>query len=247
MAYTPRIRLYVDTALAPGGEVAASDAHAHYLLNVMRLRADGEVCLFNGRDGEWRAEIVLPAKKRVQFRIGAQLRPQAPEPDVLLAFAPVKRIEFLAEKATELGAAVLQPVFTRRTAASRVNTARLLANAVEAAEQSERLSVPRVEEPLPFARLIAAWPATRRLYFLDETGGGRPIAEVLKQSPEKSVGFLTGPEGGFEQAELDALRQLPFATAVGLGPRVLRAETAALAALSCWQALVGDWGGRGAN
>jgi 16S rRNA (uracil1498-N3)-methyltransferase len=241
MTYTPRIRLFVDDPLAANADARASDAHAHYLLNVMRAKAGDQVCLFNGHDGEWQATISVPGKKQVAFAVGAQLRPQTPEPDVWLAFAPVKRIDFLSEKATELGASALQPVLTRRTGISRVNTTRMLANAVEAAEQSDRLSVPTIHPPVKLDELLATWPASRTLYFLDETGGGTPIAEVFRNNQAPSVGFLTGPEGGFEQSELDALRQVPFANAVGLGPRVLRAETAALAALACWQALAGDW------
>ena len=242
--FVPRTRLFIDDPLAGSAHIAASDAHAHYLLNVMRAKVGEQVCLFNGADGEWQATLSMPGKKRVDFTVEKLLRPQTPEPDVWMAFAPIKRIEFLGEKATELGASALQPVMTRRTDIARVNTQRLLANAVQAAEQSDRLTVPTVHPSMTFAQLLAVWPTTRRLFFLDETGGGVPAAQAFRECKQKSVGFLTGPEGGFEQSELDALRQLPFATAVGLGPRVLRAETAALAALACWQALAGDWGGQ---
>ena len=240
--FVPRTRLFIDDPLAAAGHIEASDAHAHYLLHVMRAKAGEQVCLFNGADGEWQATLSMPGKKRVDFTVEKLLRPQTPEPDVWMAFAPVKRIEFLGEKATELGASALQPVMTRRTDITRVNTARLLANAVQAAEQSDRLTVPTVHPPIDFDQLLRVWPATRRLFFLDETGGGVPAAQAFRACKDRCVGFLTGPEGGFEQSELDVLRQLPFATGVGLGPRVLRAETAALAALACWQALAGDWG-----
>ncbi len=236
------IRLYVEAPLEAGAGIAASDAQAHYLLNVMRLGAGAAVLLFNGHDGEWQATVTVPSKRRLHFEVLRQIRGQRPVPDLWLAFAPVKRLEFLVEKASELGVAVLQPVFTQRTDITRVNLARLKANAREAAEQCERLTVPVIHEPVSFAAFITAWPAGRRLYFLDETGGGAPIAGALSGgSAATPAGFLTGPEGGFAQSELDALRQLPFATAVGLGPRVLRAETAALAAVACWQALLGDW------
>ncbi len=238
----PSPRLYVEASLDAGAAVAASEGQAHYLLHVMRAGAGTLVKLFNGRDGEWEATLSLPAKKRVQFDVTRQTRPQTPMPDLWLAFAPVKRIEFLAEKASELGVAELQPVFTRHTDITRVNVERLRANATEAAEQCERLTVPTVHEPVSFERLIAAWPKDRRLYVLDETGGGIPIAAAL--TVHEPAGFLTGPEGGFAQSELDALRQLPFVTAVGVGPRILRAETAALAAVACWQALLGDWSGK---
>jgi 16S rRNA (uracil1498-N3)-methyltransferase len=235
------VRLYIDAPLSAGADVPASEAQAHYLLNVMRVSAGKTVALFNGRDGEWHATVTVPAKRCVNFTVRQQIRAQAPSPDVWLAFAPVKRIEFLAEKASELGVAALLPVFTRHTDVTRVNVERLRANAIEAAEQCERLSVPAVHEPVSFDAFLGAWPQDRRLYFLDETGGGAPIADVLSKTTSAPAGFLTGPEGGFAQSELDALRQLPFATALGLGPRILRAETAALAAVTCWQAIVGDW------
>jgi len=236
------IRLYVDNPLEAGGSIEASQAQAHYLLHVMRAAAGATVALFNGRDGEWQAEVAVPAKRRVQFNLTRQSRIQTAEPDLWLAFAPVKRLEFLAEKASELGVAALLPVFTRHTDVNRVNVARLRANATEAAEQCERLTVPNVHEPVSFDAFTAAWPRERRLFFLDETGAGKPLgAELMAQTGPAPAGFLTGPEGGFAQSELDALRQLPFATAVGVGPRILRAETAALAAVACWQALLGDW------
>lgn len=235
----PAIRLYVEDPLEAGAAVAASEAQSHYLLHVMRIAVGATVKLFNGRDGEWQATIGVPSKKRVQFAVTQLTRQQVPAPDLWLAFAPVKRVDFLAEKASELGVAALLPVITRHTDVARVNVARLRANATEAAEQCERLTVPAVHEPVSLESLIAAWPGDRRLYVLDETGGGQPIAQAL--TGRGPAGFLTGPEGGFAQSELDALRQLPFATSVGLGPRVLRAETAALAAVACWQALLGDW------
>ena len=245
----PSVRLFVEAALGAGAGVAASPEQAHYLLNVMRLGAGATVALFNGRDGEWQATVTVPAKRHIAFELARQTRPQAPEPDLWLAFAPVKRVEFLAEKASELGVAALLPVFTQHTSINRVNVARLRANALEAAEQCDRLSVPLIHEPVSFDKFLGAWPPARRLYFLDETGGGAPIATALAAAktgtaPEPA-GFLTGPEGGFAQSELDALRQLPFASALGLGPRLLRAETAALAAVACWQAILGDWAARG--
>lgn len=244
MTYTPRTRLFVEAPLEPGAAVAASEGQAHYLSHVMRAKAGDPVALFNGRDGEWSAAVAYPAKRRVQLDVGERLREQGADPDVWLAFAPVKRIEFLVEKATELGVAALHPVFTRRTTIARVNPIRLAAHAMEAAEQSDRLSVPVIAKAAPLFDLLGAWPQGRTLYFLDETGGGAPIGEILRAegAVQKACAFLTGPEGGFDQSELDALRRLPFATPVGLGPRILRAETAALAALACWQAFCGDWG-----
>jgi 16S rRNA (uracil1498-N3)-methyltransferase len=236
-----RIRLFVSGDLEEGACITASDAQSHYLLHVMRCKSDQAVALFNGRDGEWWANVTLPTKRSVQFNVETRARAQDHDPDLWLAFAPVKRSDFLAEKASELGVAALLPVITDRTSIRRVNVARLQAHAVEAAEQCARLSVPPVREPESFEQLITGWPHERHLYFLDESGRGRPIAEVLMRIDSAPCGFLTGPEGGFSQSELDALRQLSFATAVGLGPRLLRAETAAIAALACWQALAGDW------
>jgi len=240
-------RLFVEADLNAGSEATLSEAQAHYLRHVMR-RADGApLLLFNGRDGEWQATLALRGKKDAAARVVTQTRPQAAEPDVWLCFAPVKRarIDWIAEKATELGVTVLQPVITRHTAVERVNVERLRANAIEAAEQTERLSVPEVRAPLELARLLADWPAGRRLLMADETGGGAPIAAVLGglDAAARAVpwAIVTGPEGGFAQDELTALRRMKDVTAVGLGPRILRADTAALAALACWQALIGDW------
>ncbi len=238
------IRLFVEAGLAEGARVDLSAAQAHYLGHVMRLGPGAPVVAFNGRDGEWRTRIESLEKNRGALAAEARTRPQHPEPGPWLAFAPLKkaRTDFIAEKATELGASRLWPVFTRRTASIRVNPGRLRARAVEAAEQCGRLSVPEVAEPVDLERLIAQWPAGRRLLVLDETGQGEPIAAVLAApGADAACGFLAGPEGGFEDAELDALDKLPFATRVGLGPRTLRAETAALAALACWQATHGDW------
>jgi 16S rRNA (uracil1498-N3)-methyltransferase len=243
MRETPKIRLFVDADLAADTHVAPTDGQRHYLAQVMRLRTDDHVALFNGRDGEWRARVLSLDKRGPALVVEDSLRQQVAEPDLWLAFAPIKRapVDFLAQKATELGVARLVPVMTQHTDVRRLNTRRLQANAVEAAEQCGRLTVPTVAEPLPLDDLINDWPPTRRLFVLDETGGGAPIAEALFVADTKTAGFLVGPEGGFARSELDALRDLPFVTAVDLGKRILRADTAAIAALSCWQALVGDW------
>jgi 16S rRNA (uracil1498-N3)-methyltransferase len=240
-------RLFTESGLSAGAVAELTEAQAHYLRHVMRRDEGAPLLLFNGRDGEWQATLGLRGKKGATARVTERTRPQAAEPDVWLCFAPVKRarIDWIAEKATELGVAVLQPVITRHTAVERVNVERLRANAVEAAEQTERLSVPEVRAPVELARLLADWPAGRRLLVGDETGGGPPIAEVLGGLDEAARAapwaILIGPEGGFAADELTALRRMKDVTAVGLGPRILRADTAALAALACWQALVGDW------
>ncbi len=242
----PSARIFTGGDLGAGLAVTLERAQGHYLTHVMRLGEGDAVALFNGRDGEWRATVAEAGRPAVTLICEAQIRPQRAEPDLWLAFAPLKKTptDFLIEKATELGASRLIPVFTRHTAAERVKVERLRAQAVEAAEQCERLSVPEVAEATTLERLLAEWPAERRLFVLDETGGGAPIAAALadwRSGASPVHGFLIGPEGGFAANELDALRKLAFVTPVGVGPRILRAETAALAALSCWQALVGDW------
>jgi 16S rRNA (uracil1498-N3)-methyltransferase len=237
------IRLYVDQNLAAGQTVEAAPAQAHYLANVMRLKPGAELALFNGRDGEWRATLAEAGRKRATLAVEAQLRPQTAGPDLWLLFAPVKRapVDFIAQKATELGVAALCPVMTRNTVAGRVNLERMRANAVEAAEQTGRLDVPRVDAPAALEARLADWPAGRRILWCDETGASPPVARALAGAAPGPWAVLTGPEGGFAPGELDLLRNSPIVTGVGLGPRVLRADTAALAALTCWQAFVGDW------
>ena len=241
------VRLHVADDLGQGAVAALGEGQAHYLRAVMRRGVGESARVFNGRDGEWSARITALSKSDGTLAVQHRLRPQSGSPDLWLLFAPLKRapIDDLARKATELGVSALRPVFTHRTVVTRVNTTRLLANAVEAAEQCERLDVPEVAEPSALDAVLAAWPAGRRLLLCDEAGGGPPIARVLAHL-EPAAGrapwaVLTGPEGGFTPSELDGLRILPFVTPVGLGPRILRAETAALAALACWQSLVGDW------
>ncbi len=243
-------RLFVESPLKADAAVQLTPAQAHYLGNVMRAEAGGRVALFNGRDGEWSAVIESIGKKKGLVRLSAQTREQEMEPEngIWLAFAPVKKTatRFIAEKATELGVARLMPVLTARTVVRGINSGRLRANAVEAAEQCGRLTLPLIDPPMALADLPRRWPAGRQLLFLDESGKGAPIAEVLAAMKEMKdnatpIAILSGPEGGFSVAELDWLRKLPFSVAVGLGRRILRAETAAIAALACCQALAGDW------
>lgn len=223
----------------------------HYLRDVLRQKTGAELSLFNARDGEWSAVLTRVARNDAELTIGAQVRPPSPEPDLWLLFALLKRTrtDLVIEKATELGAACVLPVITARTQATRVNVERLRAIAREAAEQCERLSVPDVAEPQSLTDVLDRWPSSRRLIVADEAGGGRPIADALAAARDDTQhgnspvtwALLVGPEGGFDGAELDRLRKLPFVTPVALGPRILRAETAALAALACLQAWLGDW------
>jgi len=241
------MRLFVEVKLSAGIDIPLSDAQAHYLRHVMRREEGAGLLLFNGRDGEWQSRLSLRGKKAVVAEVGERTREQAAEPDIWLCFAPVKRarIDYIAEKATELGVAVLQPVITRHTIVERVNVERLRANAIEAAEQTERLSVPDVRMPVDLVRLLGEWPVERRLLLCDETGGGPPIGEALGRLDAEARAapwaIVIGPEGGLADSELVALRRMKDVVPVGLGPRILRADTAALAALACWQAMVGDW------
>lgn len=249
-AVKPATRLYIDDDLSEGSDILLSKPQAHLLKTVLRLDAGAAVLLFNGRDGEWLAIVEELDKKRGRLRPERQTRAQTTDPDIWLAFAPIKsaRIDWLAEKASELGVARLLPVMTRRTVVDRVNCERLQANAREAAEQSERLSLPLVEAPCSLAELLAQWPAERSLLLADEAGSGSPLPSALTSISQSlslplgllPLGLLVGPEGGFTPDEREMLLQSPAVTPVSLGPRILRAETAALAVLAVVQSLAGD-------
>jgi len=244
MSDRPATRLYLPGGLAEGAEVELDADQAHRLRAVLRLGPDAVVAGFNARDGEFLCRIAALRRGDGRLSVECRLRAPGPEPDLWLAFAPIKRarLDWLVEKAAELGVAALLPVWTERTQPERLNLDRLTAHAVAAAEQSGRLSVPELRPPEKLARLVAEWPAERHLYVCDETGGGVPLATVgATLRPGYPAALLVGPEGGFRETELDALGKLSFATRVGLGPRVLRAETAAIAALAVFQAVAGDW------
>lgn len=247
MTKKARTRLFVEDALAAGACLALSPGQAHYLRNVLRLEPGGAVRLFNGRDGEWRATVAALGRSEAAVTVESRLREQAAEPDIWLLFAPVKRgpLDFLVQKAVELGVSSLWPVTTRYTDVARVNLDRMRATVVEAAEQCGRLTLSQIVAPQPLDRMLADWPSDRRLLVCAESGPAQPLADALADvapgvCPVRWA-LLTGPEGGFAPEELDAFGKLPFVTAVSLGPRILRAETAALAALACWQAALGDW------
>jgi 16S rRNA (uracil1498-N3)-methyltransferase len=238
-----KARLYVTGDLGEGVAVTLDEGQTHYLLHVLRAKPGNLVSLFNGRDGEWLAEIVQAAKRGVTASCLTQTAAQHEVPNIWLAFAPVKKTpsDYLVQKAAELGISVLQPVFTRRTIVARINEERMAANAIEAAEQSGRLSVPQIRGGVSFDKLLASWPQERRLLFCDEGGDAKAMTQAARESRGGPTAILTGPEGGFDPAERAALRALPFVTAVTLGPRILRADTAALAALAIWQSVAGDW------
>lgn len=232
-------RLFVDEALAEGQALALPAAQSHYLAGVMRLKAGDSLRLFDDRTGEWAAMVEDAGRKSVRVAVGRRVAPREAVPDLWLCAAPIKRgrIDWVAEKSCELGVARLQPVLTRRTVVDKLNLERLRAHMIEAAEQCGRTALPEVAEPVTLTRLLEAWPADRQLVFADETGG-EPLADTLRPGP---AAILIGPEGGFDPPERERIRALPQAVGVSLGPRVLRADTAAVAAIALWQAAVGDW------
>jgi 16S rRNA (uracil1498-N3)-methyltransferase len=235
-----KVRLYVEAPLETGARVPLSTSQSHYLLHVMRARIGNHVSLFNGRDGEWLAGIAEMTRRECILSCERKIAEQGEDDDLWLVFAPIKKTpaDYLAQKATELGVSVLQPVITRRTIVHRVNTDRMLANAIEAAEQSGRTTLPEIREPVELPRLLAEWPQGRRLLFCDETGGP-PIRDALANQAMFAWGIITGPEGGFDETEGELIRALPAAIPASLGKRILRADTAALAALAIWQAQCG--------
>lgn len=236
-----KVRLYVDHPLAQGQAVPLTDAQAHYLLSVMRLGPGAPVALFNGRDGEWRATLTTAGKRNAILTCDANTAPLRLPPDLWLLFAPIKkaRTDFIVEKATELGAARIIPVQTRHTNADRIRQDRLQAHAVEAAEQCAATFVPQVTDLQPLDRLLADWPTDRHLLWCDETMLDQPTS--LQNAPAGPWAILIGPEGGFSDAEKSRIRALPQTHAISLGPRILRADTAAVAALTMWQSHLGDW------
>lgn len=236
-------RLFVSDTLAPGGQIVLEAQPSHYLLHVLRLIPGAELLVFNGCDGEWLARLGEPKKKAAALEVVEQTRPQDPRPDLFYCFAPIKvgRLDYLVQKAVEMGAGVLQPVLTQHTQMTRISVERLQANAVEAAEQCGILALPEVREPVKLDRLLASWDPDRRLIFCDEDAAGNNPLSILKTIEEPKLALLVGPEGGFSETERHQLRALPFVTAIPLGPRILRADTAAVAALAVIQAVVGDW------
>ena len=236
-------RLFVDADLSAGAEVACTPPQTNYLRNVLRLKPGDAILVFNGRDGEWRAEIAEAGKRATTLAIAEQVRAQEGGPDIDYLFAPLKRarLDYMVEKATEMGVARLRPVLTRRTTPERVNTERMQAHAIEAAEQCGILRIPEVHAPEKLDRVIAAWDPARPLVFCDEDSAETCPFTVLAGIEPGPLGVLIGPEGGFEEAERELLSRQPFVTRISLGPRILRADTAAVAALALVNAALGDW------
>jgi 16S rRNA (uracil1498-N3)-methyltransferase len=236
-------RLHVPHDLAQGYEIEADPQQSHYLTNVLRLGEGAQLLLFNGRDGEWLARISAVAKKRVALLPVTQTRTQPAHPDLVYCFAPLKqgRLDYLVQKAVEMGAGVLQPVITQHTQMSTVGIDRLKANVIEAAEQCGILALPRVCEVVKLDRVLWEWEPGRQLIFCDESAETNNPVPVLETIAGRKLGLLIGPEGGFSEEERRQLRTLPFVTPIPLGPRILRADTAAVAALAIIQATIGDW------
>lgn len=238
---TPRI--YVEHVLADGMDVALEKAQSHYLSNVMRLKVGDAVRVFNGQDGEWLCTIHELTRRSCSLRADSQTRQQISLPDIHYLFAPLKhaRLDYMVQKATELGAALLQPVLTEYTNVSRIKLERMQANAIEAAEQCNLLSIPSVREPERLGAILDDWDPQRRLIFCDEAAAVASPLTVLEGLSTGPVAILIGPEGGFSPAERSRLLGHPCVTAISLGPRVMRADTAGTAAMALVQAVLGDW------
>ncbi len=236
-------RLYIDQPLGEGADVALSRAQTHYLATVMRLKPGDALRLFNGRDGEWLAHLSAAGKRGGEARCGERLAEPRLPPDIDYLFAPIKaaRLDFIAQKATEMGARRLRPVITARTVVARIKTDRLKANAIEAAEQCNLVAVPEVLAEERLGAVLDRWDAARRLVFCDEAGDGNSPLDTLAALTPGPLAVLVGPEGGFTPEERQRLLGLPFVTPVSLGPRIMRADTAAVAILALVQATLGDW------
>ena len=236
-------RLHVEPGLVAGAQLTLGKEQSLYLAAVLRKAVGDEVVLFNGRDGAWLARLASDSKKSVTLDLVEQIAPQTPPSDLWYGFAPLKseRMDYVIQKAVEMGAGTIQPVITRYTQVSRLKHERLVANAIEAAEQCEVLSVPRVEPEIALDRLLESWPADRALVFADEGEASSSPVAALSALAGRKVGLLVGPEGGFSDEERVRLRALPQVVPISLGPRILRADTAAVAGLAVIQAIIGDW------
>jgi 16S rRNA (uracil1498-N3)-methyltransferase len=236
-------RLYLDAPISANGPIQATDEQVNYLANVLRLQEAAEILIFNGIDGEWKARLAFQSRKKIQIIPEELTRPQPEQPDLHYLFAPLKvgRLDYLIQKSVEMGAGVIQPVMTQHVQGKITSLDRLKANAIEAAEQCGILAIPEVREPMKLATLLETWPPDRRIIYCDEGADTNNPLDALRAVTEKKLALLIGPEGGFSEEEQRLLRGLEFVTPVPLGPRILRADTAAVAAFAVIQAVIGDW------
>jgi 16S rRNA (uracil1498-N3)-methyltransferase len=236
-------RLFIQAPLQAGAEIQAEPRQANYLLNVLRMRLGDPILLFNGRDGEWLARIADAGRRTCTLALEQQVRAQTAAPDLHYLFAPLKhaRLDYMVQKAVEMGAGRLRPTLTRHTQVSRVNIERMQANAIEAAEQCGILALPQIDSPAALAEVLAGWHPERRLIFCDESAPDGSAPRILEMLPRGPAAVLIGPEGGFSPEERDDLLRRPYVVALSLGPRILRADTAGVAALALVQAFIGDW------
>lgn len=236
-------RLFVESRLSTGATVAVSREQANYLVNVLRLKHGAQILLFNGQDGEWLARIELTGRKACTLHVAEQTRPQPPAPSLQYLFAPLKqaRLDYMIQKAVEMGAGVLQPVLTQYTMVRTINENRMRANAIEAAEQCGILCLPEIRTPVKLETLLDDWDPAQAMIFCDESAKNQNPLHVLAKISSDCPGVLIGPEGGFSPHECELLKACAFVTPISLGPRILRADTAAIAALSMLQLAVGVW------
>ncbi|WP_283195307.1 16S rRNA (uracil(1498)-N(3))-methyltransferase [Rhizobium sp. AN80A] len=236
-------RLFVAAPLSQGVAAEATADQYNYLANVLRMGDGAEILVFNGRDGEWKARLSLPTRKRIMIVPEAQTRPQPEPSDLHYLFAPLKvgRLDYLVQKAVEMGAGVLRPVMTQHVQGKITNLDKLRANVIEAAEQCGILGIPEVAEPVRLSEMLDGWPSERRIIYCDEGDAGQNPLPILNAVKERKLALLVGPEGGFSEEERARLKGLDFVTAIPLGPRILRADTAAVAAMAVIQAALGDW------
>jgi len=238
-----RYRLFVQAALTEKSIIRCEPAQAHYLLTVLRMKTGSIIGVFNGIDGEWEGELQLQGRKAVTIHIGHKLKDQPTASDLMYLFAPIKRarLDYMTQKATEMGASILQPVITQYTNTYPLKLERMRLNAIEAAEQCNLLTIPEVREPVNLAEIIENWPSNRCLIYCDERADASCVIEQLRAIDAKSLAVLIGPEGGFSEQENELLRAQSFVVPISLGPRIMRADTAAVAALTIVQATLGDW------
>ena len=238
-----KIRIYTPCPLTAGAEIRLEEEQSHYLCNVMRMKAGEELLCFNAQDGEFSARITDANKKQTSLQIVSLERKPQNSPDIWLVFAPLKKdcTDFLIQKAVELGVSRIIPVSTRFGISDNIRAERIYLQMVEAAEQCKRFDVPSLADMTKLELLLKAWPPSRKLFFMDESRTGSPAGQTFEHFAGEPAAILIGPEGGFATEEANLLKSMPFVCPVSLGPRILRAETAATAALAVWQALAGDW------